>query len=123
VPGDTRPFAALCSITDVTERRAAAHALAASEAAARDSADLLTSLLEAATGYVIIGTDVNRIITFFNHGAERLLGYRADELVGLATPTILHDPAEVAARARELGIPIGPEIFVSEERVGAPRAA
>jgi diguanylate cyclase (GGDEF)-like protein/PAS domain S-box-containing protein len=119
VPGESTPYAALCSITDITERRATAHALAASESAARASADLLTSLLEAATGYAIIGTDVNRTITFFNHGAERLLGYRADELVGRETPTMLHDPDEVAARASELGIPIGPEVFVSEERAGA----
>ena len=42
------------------------------------------------------------LITVFNEGAERMLGYSADEMVGRATPELLHDPQEIVARAREL---------------------
>jgi diguanylate cyclase (GGDEF)-like protein/PAS domain S-box-containing protein len=116
-PGGTKPYAALCAITDITERRAIAQALAESDATARASANLFSGLLDAATEYAIIGTDVNRTIRFFNRGAERLLGYAAEELVGRETPTIFHEPLELAARAAELGIPIGPEVFIATARL------
>ncbi len=76
--------------------------------------------------YAIIATEPDGVITVFNRAAERMLGYRASELVGLCTPAILHDPDEVAARAeafsRELGMPLDPgfEVFVIRTRLGLP---
>ncbi len=76
--------------------------------------------------YAIIATEPDGVITVFNRAAERMLGYRASEMVGLCTPVILHDPDEVAARAavlsRELGIPLDPgfEVFVARTRLGLP---
>lgn len=52
--------------------------------------------------YAIISSDVDGTIRSFNAAAERMLGYRAEELIGKHTPTILHDAAEVALRAAEL---------------------
>lgn len=58
-------------------------------------------------GVPIITTDLQGIIRSFNPAAEELLGYRAGELVGVATPEILHDPAEVRRRADEISAAIG----------------
>ena len=59
-----------------------------------------------------IATDEKGVIQIFNVGAERMLGYRAAEVVNRISPSDIHDPAEVMARARalslELGTPIAP---------------
>nr|ELT4665972.1 response regulator [Pseudomonas aeruginosa] len=47
--------------------------------------------------------DRDGIISGFNLGAERMLGYRADEVVGKASPTLLHSERELLARGQELG--------------------
>lgn len=36
--------------------------------------------------YAIVATDLSGHVTSFNHAAERMLGYAADELVGKQTP-------------------------------------
>ena len=48
-------------------------------------------------------TDLTGTIVTFNAGAEAMLGYTAAQVLGLATPLMFHDAAELAARARELG--------------------
>ncbi|HEX5361239.1 MAG TPA: PAS domain S-box protein, partial [Fluviicoccus sp.] len=71
----------------------------------------------------IVSTDIHGVIRTFNKGAENLLGYRAEDLVGRETPAILHDPDEVAARARtlsaELKTPVedGFEAFIAKARL------
>ncbi|RYE72021.1 MAG: PAS domain S-box protein, partial [Oxalobacteraceae bacterium] len=81
--------------TDVTAKRAA-------DAALRHVSALLGNVLRAASEMSVIATDMNGIITVFNAGAERMLGYSADEMVGCRTPACLHDEEEVAARTAEL---------------------
>ena len=76
----------------------------------------LDAVLNGATEHSIIATDVDGTISTFNHGAERLLGYRADEVVGKETPALIHDPDEVAHRAQELGLEPGFEVLVSAAR-------
>lgn len=75
-----------------------------------DSADL-----------TIISTDTQGIIRSINHTALKKLGYRADELIGIHTPEIIHDADEIKTRTRilseELGRPIGPGIDVFIARV------
>jgi signal transduction histidine kinase/CheY-like chemotaxis protein len=62
--------------------------------------------------FSIIATDEKGIIQLFNVGAERMLGYRAEEVVNRVRPSDMHDPHEVHARATalslELDTPIAP---------------
>ena len=59
-----------------------------------------------------IATDEKGVIQIFNAGAQRMLGYSADEVVNKVTPADLSDPLEVRTRAqalsRELGTAIEP---------------
>src|SRR3954468_21197367 len=62
--------------------------------------------------FSIIATDEKGIIQLFNVGAERVLGYKAEEVVNKISPSDIHDPQEVMARAealsRELATTIAP---------------
>jgi PAS domain S-box-containing protein len=71
----------------------------------------LDAVLRAATGHIIVACDPDGTIVEFNQGAERLLGYRADEVIGKHTPLLFHDPAETLARARDLGVEPGLQVF------------
>ena len=77
-------------------------------------------------GYAVIATDTDGVITVFNRMGEHMLGYAADELIGLATPAKFHLPSEVAARAVEfsgaLGIALSPgfDVFVAKTRLKLP---
>lgn len=82
------------------------------------AAERLAAVLRAATEYSIVGTDPAGVITVFNEGAERMLGYLAEEVVGVATPLVFHDPSEIAARATEAGIAPGFDVFVLAARRG-----
>src|SRR5690349_24085303 len=71
----------------------------------------------------IISCDLQGIITIFNSGAERMLGYSASEVVGKQRPGIFHLKSEVEDRARSLsetlGRPVkGIEIFLGRSRDG-----
>ncbi|MET3128367.1 PAS domain S-box-containing protein [Arcicella rosea] len=76
------------------------------------------------TDYSIISVDTNSVIKTFNRGAEKMLGYLADEVVGKVTPEIIHDKEEVVKRAeilsQELGITLEPghEVFHAKARLG-----
>jgi PAS domain-containing protein len=52
--------------------------------------------------FSIIATDEKGIIQLFNVGAERMLGYKAAEVVNKIKPSDMHDPSEVQARADAL---------------------
>ena len=73
--------------------------------------------------FTVIATDTNGLIRNINAGATRLLGYRPEELEGIATPERLHDRDEIRARAdaltQELGheVPADFEAFVAKARV------
>jgi signal transduction histidine kinase/CheY-like chemotaxis protein len=75
-------------------------------------AGALQNAILTSANFSIIATDEQGIIQLFNIGAERMLGYRADEMVGRISPSDIHDPGEVAERAAslstELGTPIAP---------------
>ncbi len=67
------------------------------------------AILDAAY-YGIIYTDVEGTIQGFNATAERMLGYREDEVIGKVTPAIIHDEAEIVERAEELSRELGETI-------------
>lgn len=64
--------------------------------------------------FSIISTDTHGMITSFNAGAEKLLGYRRDEMVNRLTPEVIHLESEIVARSkeltRELEVPVEPGI-------------
>ena len=70
---------------------------------------LQTAILTSAN-FSIIATDETGIIQLFNTGAERMLGYRAEEVVDRVTPSDMHDPAEVIARAQALSLELSTTI-------------
>ncbi len=104
--------------SDVTEKKRAEIELEHTRAR-------LQAVLDAATQVSIIATDVDGIIDVFNAGAERMLGYTAEEMVGLRTPETIHLESEVIARGRELSRefdrPIeGFRVFVENAILGQP---
>jgi PAS domain S-box-containing protein len=58
----------------------------------------------------IIATDLNGVITLFNHAAELVLEYSASEMIGKRTPEVFHDPVEIKRRANVLTKELGKEI-------------
>ena len=89
--------------TDVTARHAADTAL-------RHVSALLSNVLQAASEMSVIATDTDGLITVFNTGAERMLGYAAADMVGHSTPALLHDSQEMADRAAELSRQLGTRV-------------
>ncbi len=101
--------------SDVTEKERAERELVQTKAR-------LQAVLDAATQVSIISTDVDGVINLVNTGAERMLGYTRDEMLG-TSPAMFHLSSEVEARgvelSREFGRPIqGFEVFVAYARRG-----
>ncbi|QND86030.1 Uncharacterized protein ChrSV_3804 [Chromobacterium vaccinii] len=80
---------------DITERRLADAELARVHG-------LLTNVLRAASEVAIIAADVNGMVSLFNSGAQRMLGYSEDEMVGQAMLTRFHLAEELSAHGEEL---------------------
>jgi PAS domain S-box-containing protein len=57
-----------------------------------------------------IATDARGVIQIFNVGAERMLGYTADEVMNKITPADLSDHQELIARAAALSLEVGTQI-------------
>jgi diguanylate cyclase (GGDEF)-like protein len=62
--------------------------------------------------FSIVATDTDGLITAMNVAAERLSGYRRDELVGKAPLTMLHDERELLGKA------VGLDLTATVERDG-----
>ena len=67
-------------------------------------AGALQSAIFNSANFSSIATDASGVIQIFNVGAERMLGYAADEVVNKITPADISDPEEVIARAKALSI-------------------
>ena len=80
----------------------------------RQEALLKTGALQNAiltsANFSIIATDEKGIIQLFNVGAERMLGYLAAEVVNKISPSDIHDPHEVMARAEALSLELNTTI-------------
>ena len=83
----------------------------------------LQGVVNAASDFAIIQSAPDGIIELFSTGAERMLGYSAQEVVGKITPMPFHLPAEVQARALLLADTLGQavddyDVFVAGARQG-----
>src|SRR5258706_13492767 len=80
---------------DLTSRRSETNLL---------KAGALQNAILTSANFSIIATDEKGIIQLFNFGAERMLGYKAAEVVNRISPSDIHDPQEVMARAKALSL-------------------
>lgn len=84
--------------------------LRVSEQSLRDTHNQLSSVLNAATQVAIIATNLRGVVTTFNAGAERMLGYSSSEALGNLSLEGLVSPQELQQRARDLSQRYGREI-------------
>ncbi|MEI6655695.1 MAG: PAS domain S-box protein [Verrucomicrobiota bacterium] len=78
----------------------------------REEAGALQKAIFDSANFSSIATDAKGVIQIFNVGAERMLGYAAEDVMNKITPADISDPQELIARATalstELGTPITP---------------
>ncbi|HEY0484013.1 MAG TPA: PAS domain S-box protein [Kofleriaceae bacterium] len=67
----------------------------------------LQSAIFNSANFSSIATDAQGVIQIFNVGAERMLGFSADEVMNRITPADISDPLELIARAKALSIELG----------------
>jgi sigma-B regulation protein RsbU (phosphoserine phosphatase) len=107
---DGKPLLMSGTHQDITKRKLA-------EA---DSAQLV-GLINAASQAAIIATDTDGRITVFNRGAENMLGYTAEELVGLRTPELLHPAQELEEHGARLAAELNHPVEGIDRLVGMAR--
>ncbi|MEZ0494549.1 diguanylate cyclase domain-containing protein [Kineococcus sp. TBRC 1896] len=90
---------------DVTEVRAATARVAQAH-------ELLANVLRGATEHAIVAVDTAGVVTVFSEGAQRMLGWTEQEMLG-GDGLALHDPAEVQAVAAALGLTDPRQIFAA----------
>ncbi len=73
-------------------------------------AGALQSAIFNSANFSSIATDAKGVIQIFNVGAERMLGYAADDVMNKITPADISDPSEVIARAKALSVELGTPI-------------
>ena len=104
---------------DVTERMRADLEL-------RNTMTLLNAVLESATQASIIAVKPDGLTSVFNAGAQQMLGYGADEVVGKLSLLDFHDSEELRERATTLSVRFGRKIhadhvLVEREQLGHPQ--
>jgi two-component system cell cycle sensor histidine kinase/response regulator CckA len=77
------------------------------DAKLREVSRRIENVFNSATEVAIISTDPDGVVTVFNTGAERMLGYAAAETIGKLTPLCWHKPEEMEARAADLSRRLG----------------
>ena len=108
----------LTIIIDVTERNRLNRHL-------RETEILQGAILNNA-GHAIISSTPDGIITTFNVAAERMLGYKAEEMIGKQTPEVFHEASEIEQRAKQFSAELnravepGFEVFVVRSELGLP---
>ena len=98
---DGRMAGIRATLQDITVRK---------QAEALIKAGALQSAIFNSANFSSIATDAKGVIQIFNVGAERMLGYTADEVTNKVTPAEISDPQEVIARATALSLELGTTI-------------
>lgn len=96
-PGRFHDVAAIISFRDVTETRAM-------ETELRKTKDFLENLIESSAD-AIVAAEIHGRILIFNGGAERITGYKREEMVGKTSAEILYPPGAGREIMRRLRIP------------------
>jgi PAS domain S-box-containing protein len=89
-------------LRDITARKEAEEAL--------HKAGALQKAIFDSANFSSIATDAKGVIQIFNVGAERMLGYKAAEVMNKVTPADISDAGEVIARAQDLSLELGTAI-------------
>lgn len=97
---DNKIIATHAFFRDVTEKKLAENSLA-------DANLHLQTVFNHSHHTIIVATNSDGLITIFNTGAERMLGYTAKEMVGKQTPGLFHLKSELIARGKELSKEFG----------------
>jgi PAS domain S-box-containing protein len=105
------------TIRDLTRQHETDARLQRFAARAQERQSVAAAVLGAVSEVALVLADANGRITAANRSAEKLLGYRAEELAGLPT-TRLSDEDEVAVAAGELGLPAGSDPLLEMARSG-----
>ncbi len=92
------------AIRDITARKAMENTI-------RTSNSQLEGVLNASTHAAIIATDLDGTIIVFNTGAERMLGYLSEEMIGRTTPLTFHLPSEVTKQGIQLSVQLARKIY------------
>jgi PAS domain S-box-containing protein len=109
------------TVRDLTRRHESDARLERYATRAREHQDVAGAVLAAVSEVAVLLADARGRITAANRAAEKLLGYRHDELVGMPT-THLSDADHLAATAAELGTPPGADPLLELARSGLPTA-
>ena len=118
IAASAQTFVAISAVTSVAFSVAMAH-LRDSLRRIRENELQLGQLVDSASGTAFIATDPDGLITWFSPGAEQLLGYTAEEVVGRITPIPFHESRELLERADELGISPGYGVVIDALSRGA----
>lgn len=98
-------------VRNLTTLREDARALAEQMTVAFTESEIrFGTLVNAASEFAIIATDIDGTIRIFNTGAERMLGYRGGDVVDQLKPTAIHLREELEARGAELSQQLGSPI-------------
>ncbi|MGB5793987.1 PAS domain-containing sensor histidine kinase, partial [Poseidonibacter sp.] len=74
-----------------------------------EALDLQTAIFDN-SGYMMIRTDKNGVIKQINNEVEKLLGFKAYELVDIHTPEFFHVKSEIIKKAKELSIELNTDV-------------
>ena len=118
IAASAQTFVAISAVTSVAFSVAMIH-LRDSLRKIRHNEVQLGQLLDSASGTAFIATDLEGIITWFSPGAEQLLGYAADDVVGRTTPMPFHESREILSRAQKLRITPGYDVVTHPVARGA----
>jgi PAS domain S-box-containing protein len=117
IAASSQTFIAVGAITAVAFSVAMGH-LRDSLRRIRENEVQLGQLLDSASGTAFIATDLDGLITWFSPGAEQLLGYSGEEVVGRLTPMPFHESREVQTRAQELDVAPGYQVVTHAVELG-----